>query len=437
MVKDTTYYDILGASPSATDVELKKAYRKKAIQLHPDKNGDDPGAAAKFQELGEAYATLSNPDLRAVYDEVGVEGLKQANESGQPADIEPSELFKMIFGGDAFHDWVGELSMLTDLTETAEIIGENDQADDAEASVSGKSNTTSDIATVDDNKPSQTPYTDLNNDVKQKKKKQSTKLTPEQRDKIYEKHLEGKRIKQERVEQLSKLLLSRIDSYNTCTNQESIDKYRSKLRQELEDLKIESFGIQLLHLIGKVYVNQANAAIAASKTFGVSKLFTGAKSTGERVKGGFSILKSAVDAQKAAEDMVRQQALHEQSGVELTEAEKVQQMEAERVITGKLLATAWASTQFEINGILKKVTDKLLYDKSLGKKERVARAHALTFIGKEMLATRRTPEEEEEARIFEEMMADATAKKSGQKKTRMLQQDVENYYASVAPEDEK
>jgi hypothetical protein len=55
----------------ATDIELKKAYRKLAIKFHPDKNLSDPDAGAKFQAIGEAYQILSDPDLRANYDKYG------------------------------------------------------------------------------------------------------------------------------------------------------------------------------------------------------------------------------------------------------------------------------------------------------------------------------------------------------------------------------
>ena len=76
MVFDTKFYDILGISPTANDVDLKKAYKAKAQQLHPDKNRDDPNATEKFQMLNDAWATLKDPQKREIYDRCGPEGLR-------------------------------------------------------------------------------------------------------------------------------------------------------------------------------------------------------------------------------------------------------------------------------------------------------------------------------------------------------------------------
>ena len=76
-VADTSFYEMLGVAPEATESEIKKGYMKKARLMHPDKNPDDPEAKEKFQKLGEAYQVLSNADARAKYDARGKEGLDE------------------------------------------------------------------------------------------------------------------------------------------------------------------------------------------------------------------------------------------------------------------------------------------------------------------------------------------------------------------------
>ncbi|MDA3954162.1 MAG: molecular chaperone DnaJ [Bacteroidales bacterium] len=76
------FYDILGVSQSASQEEIKKAYRKQAIQYHPDKNPGDSSAESKFKEAAEAYEILSNVDKRARYDRYGHAGLGGAAGGG-------------------------------------------------------------------------------------------------------------------------------------------------------------------------------------------------------------------------------------------------------------------------------------------------------------------------------------------------------------------
>lgn len=72
----TDYYDVLEISREATAAEIKKAYRKKAIKYHPDKNPGDPEAEKKFKEISEAYEVLSDENKRSIYDRYGKEALQ-------------------------------------------------------------------------------------------------------------------------------------------------------------------------------------------------------------------------------------------------------------------------------------------------------------------------------------------------------------------------
>ena len=101
------YYEVLEVEKTASVEEIKKAYRKKAIQYHPDKNPGDKVAEEKFKEAAEAYDVLSNPDKRARYDQFGHAGMSGAAGNGGPfggfsGGMSMDDIFSMfgdIFGG--------------------------------------------------------------------------------------------------------------------------------------------------------------------------------------------------------------------------------------------------------------------------------------------------------------------------------------------------
>ncbi len=112
------YYDILGVSKSATQEELKKAYRKLAVKYHPDKNPDNKEAEGKFKEAAEAYSALSDPEKRQRYDQFGHDGLKQngfgggGGFSGQGMSMDDifsqfGNIFGDAFGGGGFGSFFG------------------------------------------------------------------------------------------------------------------------------------------------------------------------------------------------------------------------------------------------------------------------------------------------------------------------------------------
>ncbi len=82
MAEKRDYYEVLGVSKTASEDEIKKAYRKTAIKYHPDKNPGDKDAEEKFKEAAEAYEVLSNPDKKARYDQFGHAGVGGAAGGG-------------------------------------------------------------------------------------------------------------------------------------------------------------------------------------------------------------------------------------------------------------------------------------------------------------------------------------------------------------------
>ncbi|NDV83712.1 molecular chaperone DnaJ [Bacteroides sp. 51] len=104
MMAKRDYYEVLEVTKECTVEEIKKAYRKKAIQYHPDKNPGDKEAEDKFKEAAEAYDVLSNPDKRARYDQFGHAGMSGAAGNGGPfgGGMSMDDIFSMfgdIFGG--------------------------------------------------------------------------------------------------------------------------------------------------------------------------------------------------------------------------------------------------------------------------------------------------------------------------------------------------
>ena len=104
------FYEILGVSKTATADEIKKAYRQKAIQFHPDKNPGNKEAEEKFKEAAEAYEILSSPEKRQRYDQFGHKGMGNNGGGFGGHDMSMDDIFSMfgdIFGGGGFSGFGG------------------------------------------------------------------------------------------------------------------------------------------------------------------------------------------------------------------------------------------------------------------------------------------------------------------------------------------
>jgi len=121
-------YELLGVARDASEKQIKVAYYKKARDLHPDKNSDDPNAEARFKAISEAYQVLSDPERRKMYDHLGAAALEQSE------NLDNFKFFvRGLFGGEEFEEVLGDVCTLPAFKEMmdAMITGEAGKKQDA------------------------------------------------------------------------------------------------------------------------------------------------------------------------------------------------------------------------------------------------------------------------------------------------------------------
>jgi len=220
--------------------------------------------------------------------------------------------------------------------------------------------------------------TDAEKELREKQKKKGG-LTKEQREELAAYEQERKKIRDERVQTLSKKLIDRISVWTeTDKGADVTAAFKAKTQLEIENLKMESFGLEIMHAVGATYLQKAGGLLKSQKFLGIQGFFSRVKDKGTLVKETWNTMSAAIDAQLTMEEMAK---LEEKGGEEWTDEKKA---EYEKRVTGKILAAAWRGSKFEIQSVLREVCDTVLNDKRVKLEKRVERAHALVMMG-EML----------------------------------------------------
>ncbi|KAF9530493.1 X-domain of DnaJ-containing-domain-containing protein [Crepidotus variabilis] len=455
---ETEYYDLLEVPTDADDTVLKKAYRKQAMKYHPDKN-PSPDAEEKFKDISKAYQVLSDPNLRTVYDK---NGKKMVDKEG-PINMEQAAgFFANVFGGERFHDYVGEISILKDMaTLSTSMMSEEEKAEvekqlnannphaarspgvtsephaepagipkqegttvssvPSEKAPSTTGATTPPIVTSTSATPASIPITPTTATpssglgphrpgaaAAEASKQEAARKRAEQREKIREHDQKRREALKERVSMLEKKMIERLRPFVDSKNPGGKDDpetmaFAEKMKKEVEDLKLESFGVELLHTIGSVYMMKATSFMKSRKFLGLPGVWSRLKEKGSFAKDVWGVIGSAMSVRDLMMEIDKAQAKGE------LDEEQLRALEMD--VTGKVMLASWRGARLEVIQVLREVIDNVLKEPGASEEVLVKRAKGLLLTGA-LFKNAEPDDTDEERRQLERMVHEAAQPKA-------------------------
>ncbi|TFK51506.1 DnaJ-domain-containing protein [Heliocybe sulcata] len=350
---ETRYYDIMNVPVDATTEDIKKAYRRLAIKLHPDKNPNDPEAEERFKELAIAYQTLSDPELRKKYNEFGPK--ESAPEGGY---VDPEEIFGSIFGGERFVPIIGHISLAKDMKAAMQ---EADDEPEGQVVLDAKG------------RPILSPEEKAKKDEKARKgAAEKAEARKERVDKL--------------VETLERKLGIFTESATGPNDRDVLRSWREICALEAEDLKQESYGTELLNAIGFVYVSKAKAHLATNQSFmGVGGWLHNVQGKYHVFSETVSTLRSAIELKSVFDQLA---AAEKAGNLSPEERKRLEEQAAE-----KGLQALFKGAKLEIESVLRETCDRVLSDSSIPRSKAELRAVALQILGEAYLNVKKDGEE--------------------------------------------
>ncbi|KAG6381661.1 X-domain of DnaJ-containing-domain-containing protein [Boletus reticuloceps] len=305
--------------------------------------------------------------------------------------------FAHVFGGERFKDYIGEISLMKEMTSVAHTVASDEEREELEkegiippstsaqervptppmtpvADSSGQTprhfdtsavalkasasseDTSKRTVTPDDSSPAKngsksvptSPLHEKDRDSHTSKK--HSRLTPEQKKKLHELEEERRKALEERVKSLTTKLVERLRPLVEAKHPGDKDDpetktFQEKVKLEAEDLKLESFGVELLHAIGTVYSVKATSFLKSKKFLGLGGFWSRIKEKGSVAKDAWGVIGSALSVQSLMQEMERLQAKGE------VNEDILHAMEED--MTGKILLASWRGTRFEVVQVLR------------------------------------------------------------------------------------